>query len=171
MQQHHIRPATAADLPTLMAFLQLKAQFDGCPESLTATADQLADALFGPNPMTHVIWVEVAGHPVGFASYYRTYSTFLARPGLWLDDLYVKATYRGQGLGKALIQHLCHIAQAQGCQRIDWFVDGENEPGIQFYEHMGGILSPGLRACRLDRAGIEHQVTLAGDQQGEGDAA
>ncbi|MGI8933894.1 MAG: GNAT family N-acetyltransferase, partial [Phormidesmis sp.] len=132
---HHIRPATAADLHTLLGLIHLKAEFDGCPAAVTATAEKLNNTLFSSQPLAHVLLAETDSEiPTGFASYHFTYSTFRAQPSLWLDDLFVKSEYRNQAIGSDLIQRLCQIAHERGCGRIDWTVDIHNQGGIRFYE-------------------------------------
>ncbi|WP_094678713.1 GNAT family N-acetyltransferase [Hydrocoleum sp. CS-953] len=133
-----------------MELLYLKAEFDGCPESLKATSEQLNKDLFCTNPLTSILLAEVGGQPVGFASYHRIYSTFLAKPGIWLDDLYLKEEYRGQKIGKTLITRLYQIAEKTGCGRIDWTVNINNSQGINFYEKMGANIIEKVRLCRLE---------------------
>jgi len=145
-----IRPATVADLDTIFQLLQLKAEFDGCPSSVRATIAQLQQDLFGNPSLVSILLAAVDGEAIGFASYHSIYSTFLAKPGIWLDDLYLKPNFRGQGIGRALMQQLKHIAQAQGCARVDWTVAATNLNGIKFYEAMGANISADLRLCRLN---------------------
>ena len=145
-----IRPATVVDLDTIFQLLQLKAEFDGCPSSVRATIAQLQQDLFGNPSLVSILLAAVDGEAIGFASYHSIYSTFLAKPGIWLDDLYLKPNFRGQGIGRALMQQLKHIAQAQGCARVDWTVAATNLNGIKFYEVMGANISADLRLCRLN---------------------
>ncbi|NER05035.1 MAG: GNAT family N-acetyltransferase [Okeania sp. SIO3C4] len=145
-----IRDAVASDIKIIMELLYLKAKFDGCPESLKATTEQLNKDLFGTTPLTSILLAEVEGKTVGFASYHRIYSTFLAKPGIWLDDLYLKAEYRGKKIGKALMTRLYQIAEETGCSRIDWIVNINNSHGIQFYEKMGANIIEKVRLCRLE---------------------
>ena len=152
---YSIREAKASDISTILELIQLKALFDdGSPASVEATAEKLKNTLFGENPLAQILLAKIDSQAVGFASYYRTYSTFLAQPGIWLDDLFVNAEYRGCGIGEALIQHLCQIAQTTGCSRIDWTVAVANPRGIKFYQRLGAKLRPDLRLCRLDRQAI-----------------
>ncbi|NEQ38533.1 MAG: GNAT family N-acetyltransferase [Okeania sp. SIO3I5] len=144
-----IREAVPNDIKKIMELLYLKAKFDGCPESLKATTEQLNNDLFGTTPLTSILLAEVGGKAVGFASYHRIYSTFLAKPGIWLDDLYLKAEYRGQKIGKALMTHLYQIAEETGCGRIDWTVNINNFQGINFYEKIGAKIIEKVRLCRL----------------------
>ncbi|NES05463.1 MAG: GNAT family N-acetyltransferase [Okeania sp. SIO2F4] len=145
-----IREAVPSDIKIIMELLYLKAKFDGCPESLKATTEQLNKDLFGTTPLTSILLAEVEGKTVGFASYHRIYSTFLAKPGIWLDDLYLKEEYRGQKIGKALMTRLYQIAEETGCGRIDWTVNINNSQGINFYEKMGANIIEKVRLCRLE---------------------
>ncbi len=161
-----IRTATATDLPDLLDLLQLKAEFDGCPEALKATPERLKATLFGKRPMAYILLAEPSADdslqlatsqpsgPAGFASYHFTYSTFLARPSLWLDDLFIKEAYRNQAMGTQLMRSLCQIAHRHDCGRIDWTVDVNNAAGIRFYQRMGGRLQTQVHLCRLDRLAI-----------------
>lgn len=153
-QTYTIRPATIADLDTIFQLIQLKASFDGCPNSVQATASQLQHDLFGNPSLVSILVAEVHGEVIGFSSYHSIYSTFLAKPGIWLDDLYLKPAFRGQGIGRALMQHLGQIAQENGCARIDWTVAVTNVSGMKFYEAMGATISSEIRVCRLDLEGI-----------------
>lgn len=161
---HRIRTAEPADVPNLLALIHQKAEFDGCLQAVTATAEKLSHTLFTPPPMAYVLLVDLSAEavnkpPVGFASYHFTYSTFRAQPSLWLDDLFVKSDYRNQAIGTALIQQLCNIAHRHGCGRIDWTVNVQNQAGIRFYERMGGKLQTEVYLCRLSQAAILHHVS------------
>ncbi|MBD2459844.1 GNAT family N-acetyltransferase [Oscillatoria sp. FACHB-1407] len=154
-----IRPANVEDLPAILELLHLKAEFDGCPESLTATPEQLKQDLFGENVLSYVLLAEVNGSPAGFATYHRIYSTFIAKPGIWLDDLYLKPQFRSQGIGRSLILKLCEIAQKMGCGRIDWTVAFGNDPAIAFYKAMGANLMESVRLCRLTEEAIAQNLS------------
>ncbi|GAB4374934.1 MAG: GNAT family N-acetyltransferase [Elainellaceae cyanobacterium] len=157
-----IREAISADIHVLMNLIQLKAEFDGCPELVQATAEQLTQDLFEPPVLATVLLAEVEGEVVGFASYHRIYSTFLAKPGIWLDDLYLKEPFRYQGIGQQLIQRLCQVAHELGCGRIDWTVAVNNPPAIQFYEKMGATLQNQVRLCRLVESEIDRHACCNG---------
>lgn len=155
-----IRDAQQKDIPSIMELIYLKAEFDGCPESIQATPEKLEADFFGKQPLAFVVLAEIDRYPIGFASYHFIYSTFLAKPGIWLDDLYVKAEYRNQKIGERLIRHLCQIAQAKNCARIDWTVAASNERGIKFYERMNAKIRQQTRLCRLDNQAIGHNASL-----------
>ena len=163
-----IRLAQAADLTDLIDLIHLKAGFDGCPNAVTATAEKLEATLFSRQPMAYVLLVEVSSPadpsqtaPVGFASYHFTYSTFLAQPSIWLDDLFIKREYRNQAIGTQLIQTLCKIAQDRGCGRIEWTVDVDNAAGIRFYQRQGARLQTQVHLCRLNQTAIQSAVQSA----------
>lgn len=155
-----IRQANLSDIPTIVELLRLKAEFDGCPESIEATPFKLENTLFCENPLAFVLLAEIDGNPIGFATYHRIYSTFQAQPGIWLDDLYIKAEYRGHGAGEALIIRLCQIAQEIGAFRIDWTVATDNARAIKFYERMGAKIREKVRLCRLEPEAIARHACL-----------
>ena len=149
-----IRDATAADVQLIFRFIQSMAEFDGRRGALQATPDMIREGLFGVAPQASVLLAEVDGIPVGFASYFRTYSTFLGRPGIWLDDLYVDAEARGRGVGTALLRHLARTADAWGCGRIEWTAGIHNHRGIEFYRRNGANVRENVRLWRLDHDAI-----------------
>lgn len=151
-----IREATADDLPQLIRLIRLKAEFDGAAQSVRATEQKLKETLFGRQPMAYVLLAAMDEHaePIGFASYHFIYSTFLAQPGIWLDDLFVEGDYRNRSIGAYLMRSLCKIATERDCGRIDWTVAVENSPGIRFYQRMGGQLQTQVHLCRMDRGAI-----------------
>lgn len=153
-----IRDAQQKDIPIIMELLHLKAEFDGCPASVEATPEKLESDLFGENPFAFVLLAEIDENPVGFATYHFIYSTFLAKPGIWLDDLYVKAEHRSNRIGEALMLRLCQIAQEKGCGRIDWTVAATNERGIKFYQRIGAKINQRVRLCRLDSKAITNNA-------------
>lgn len=150
------RPATAEDIDRILAFIRAKAAFDGAPpEAVEATPGQLRRTLFGERPLEEVLLAERDDRAVGFASFYRTYSSFLCRPCLWLDDLFVLPEERGTGVGTALMRHLARIARDQGCGRIEWTVNASNGRAITFYRKHGASLKTDQHVCRADRAAID----------------
>ena len=149
-----IRPATAQDIPELFQLLRGKAEFDGNLPALRATEETLEDALFGATPLTFALVAVIDDLLVGMAIYHPIFSSFLAEPGFWLDDLFVCQQHRGRGIGKALLVCLCQIADAQGCARVDWLVSKNNERGINFYRGIGGTISDIGRLVRLDETAL-----------------
>jgi GNAT superfamily N-acetyltransferase len=149
-----VRHATASDLPLILRFIRKKAEFDRCPDAVEATEEKLRATLFSDTPRAHVLFAEMDGVAVGFAAYFTTYSTFLARPGIWLDDLFVDGEMRSQGIGEALMRHLARLAEAQGCGRIEWTAGAHNLRGIAFYRRLGAQVRENARLCRLDQHAI-----------------
>lgn len=132
-----IRSATRADVPLILALITELAEYERLSHEVRATEAQLTQWLFGPSPKAEVIIGEVHGEPCGFALFFHTFSTFLAKPGIYLEDLYVKPDKRGLGLGEALLRHLAVIAVERGCGRLEWAVLDWNEPAIGFYRRLG----------------------------------
>ena len=160
-----IRTASPADLSNLLALIHHKAAFDGCPNSVTATREKLQNTLFSSQPMAYVLLAETNdsdSSPIGFASYHFTYSTFLAQPSIWLDDIFVESAHRNQAIGRQLIEQLCQIAHRRGCGRIDWTVDVNNAAGIRFYERMGAQLRKEVHLCRLTAEAISQRLPATG---------
>jgi GNAT superfamily N-acetyltransferase len=145
-----IREASIGDVGVILHFLQRMADFDGRPTALKSTPETIRQSVFGDPPQVFVLVAEVDGTPAGFASYFRTYSTLLGQPGIWLDDLYVEENARGGGIGTALLRHLAHVAETAGCGRLEWTVGVNNSRGIDFYRRHGAILREHVRLCRLD---------------------
>lgn len=149
-----IREATKQDASLILSFIRKKAVFDGVPDWVEATEEKLADELFGPKPVAFVLFAEIEGKAVGFAIYFLTFSSFLARPGIWLDDLYVDESARGRGAGKALLAHLAKIAEERGYGRVEWVTAADNAKGLAFYRRNGSRVQETVRVLRLDRKAI-----------------
>jgi len=149
-----IRAATIADLDQLLAFIHQKASFDGYPNSVRATPEILQQAFFSDRPCAEAAFAEVEGQPVGFVVFFQTFSSFLAQPTLWIDDLFVQSDWRGQGIGTALVKYVAAIAQTRHCGRIEWTVATHNANGIAFYEQKGAQIREEVRLCRLTAAAI-----------------
>ena len=153
-----IRSATAGDVPLILDFIRGLAEYERMLDQVEATEERLRASLFpadGPAPGAHCVIGSVNGAPAGFALYFFTYSTFLARPGLYLEDLFVKPEFRGAGLGKALLLHLAALAHERGCGRMEWAVLDWNEPAIGFYESLGAKRLREWQLCRWDAAALE----------------
>src|SRR5918993_664144 len=137
---HHIRPAVPGDAALIVELIRGLADYEKMLEHVETTEEAVRATLFptgGRSPGAFCVIGEVDGAPAGFALYFFNYSTFLARPGLYLEDLYVKPEFRGQGLGKALLLHLAGLAHERGCGRMEWTVLDWNTPAIEFYESLG----------------------------------
>lgn len=144
-----IRSATAADVPLILELIRGLADYEKLSHEVVATEEALHRQLFGSVPAAHVVIAEVEGRAAGFALYFFNFSTFLAKPGLYLEDLFVKPEYRGQGTGKALLLHLAKLANARGCGRMEWTVLDWNESAIKFYESLGAERKLAWQICRL----------------------
>jgi len=149
MTAHTLRPAAPADLPAIVGLIRELAEYEKLAHLVVVTPESLEPHLFGPRPAAEAVVGEVDGRVVAFALFFTNFSTFLGRPGLYLEDLYVQPAYRGTGLGKALLQHLGALAVARGCGRFEWSVLDWNETAIHFYESMGATVMPDWRICRL----------------------
>jgi GNAT superfamily N-acetyltransferase len=132
-----IRKANESDVPQIQQFIRALADYEKLAHLVVATEEHLRATLFGSPRYAEVIIAEEDGTPVGFALFFHNYSTFLAQPGIYLEDLFVKPDYRGRGYGKALLARLAQIARERKCGRIDWAVLDWNEPSIAFYESLG----------------------------------
>lgn len=132
-----LRPAEENDIGIIHEFIQELADFERLSHEVVATEALLQQFLFGERPVAEAIIAEYEGTPAGFALFFYTFSTFLARPGLYLEDLFVKPDLRGKGIGKALLRHLAHLAVERDCGRVEWAVLDWNEPAIRFYEKLG----------------------------------
>jgi GNAT superfamily N-acetyltransferase len=129
--------AVEADVPLILRFIQELAEYERLSHEVVATEERLRETLFGPRPAAEVVIARAAGEPVGFALYFTTYSTFLARPGIYLEDLFVLPAWRSRGIGRALLTHLAQLAVRRGCGRLEWAVLDWNEPAIAFYRRLG----------------------------------
>ena len=132
-----IREATRADVPLILTFIRELAEYEKLLHEVEATEADLAETLFGPTPRAEVMIAESEGSAAGFALFFHNYSTFAGRPGIYLEDLYVRPAARGKGVGRALLAHLADLALARGCARLEWAVLDWNRPAIGFYESLG----------------------------------
>jgi len=132
-----IRPATADDVPLILAFIRELAEFERLTHEVIATEDELRRTLFGEHPYAEVIIACAGAEPAGFALFFHNYSTFLARPGLYIEDLYVRQAWRGKGIGRSMFAHVAQIARDRRCGRLEWWVLDWNEWAIRFYERLG----------------------------------
>ena len=149
-----VREIEIPDITEMLALIQAKAQFDGCPESLKLDENEIVDVFFSDAPKAKAVVAIIDGKIVGVATYYDIFSTFTAKPGLWLDDLYVYEKFRKYGVGKSLLTKLCTIAKETGCARIDWIVANDNENGKGFYDSIGATIFEEIRHSRLDENAI-----------------
>jgi GNAT superfamily N-acetyltransferase len=159
-----IRPATPADVPTILAFIRELALYEREPDAVLATeADLLRDG-FGPTPRFWAIIAEQDHKPAGFALYFTSYSTWRGHHGIRLEDLYVTPALRGQGIGKALLSRLAQIAIEQGCPRLEWDVLDWNAPAIAVYERLGATILTEWRIMRLQGEALQTLAAQSSDR-------
>lgn len=132
-----LRAATSDDTPQILAFIEGLAEYEKLSHACVATEESLRRTLFGPRPYAEIIMADFDGQPAGFALYFHNYSTFRARPGIYLEDLFVLPALRGKGIGKALLKELARLAVERDCARLEWSVLDWNDPAIQFYKSVG----------------------------------
>jgi GNAT superfamily N-acetyltransferase len=132
-----ITKATEQDVPVILELIRGLAEYERLSDQCTATEEQLRETLFGPRPAAEALLASEGDDTVGFALFFTNYSTFLAKPGIYLEDLFVKPHARGKGIGKALLVKLAQLAVERGCGRVEWSVLDWNAPSIQFYESLG----------------------------------
>lgn len=133
----NIRPAKPSDVPVIADLIQQLARFEKLEDEVVLTEELLTAGLFGARPYAEAVLAEEDAEPIGFALFFHTFSTFLARPGLYLEDLFVVPEHRGRGVGRALLAHLAHLALARRCGRLEWAVLNWNQEAIRFYERLG----------------------------------
>jgi len=158
METYSIQPATARDVPALMMMIHELAEFEHLQNELNVTESSLQEALFGSCPLACALMGLVSGHPAGYAVYYRTFSTFVGHPGVFLEDLYVRPLYRRHGLGRALLEHAVRRGmRGELCGRYEWIALRWNEAALRFYQSMGAhpldewvlVRMSGAPLCRL----------------------
>jgi GNAT superfamily N-acetyltransferase len=131
------------------------AEFEKLAQAAVGTVAELHEGLFGITPKAEALLARLDGEAVGFALFFSNYSTFLCRPGLYLEDLYIRPAYRAQGIGRAFLQHIARLALARGCGRFEWSVLNWNASAIQFYQSMGAQPVTGWTVYRLDQTALE----------------
>jgi GNAT superfamily N-acetyltransferase len=144
-----IAPASEADVPAIYALVKALADYERLSHEVVSTEADIRNSLFGPRPFAEVILAKAEAETVGFALFFHNYSTFLGRPGLYLEDLFVRPEWRGTGIGRELLVALARLAVDRGCGRLEWSVLDWNEPAIGFYQRMGAQVMDEWRICRL----------------------
>ncbi|HEY4750442.1 MAG TPA: GNAT family N-acetyltransferase [Steroidobacteraceae bacterium] len=150
-----IRPAQSHEMGVVLGFIRELAVYERLEGQCMASEAQLATALFGARPYAEVVFACLDGTPVGFALFFHNFSTFLGKPGLYLEDLFVRPAARGLGIGKRLLVWLARTALERGCARLDWAVLDWNEPSIGFYHRLGGVALDEWTTFRLTGAALE----------------
>ena len=149
-----VRAATAADVPLMLDFIRELAVYERLERSVVATEADLATALFGARPYAEVVFACLEGREVGFALFFHNFSTFLGKPGIYLEDLFVRPEARGRGVGKRLLAWLAGTALERGCGRLEWSVLDWNEPSIGFYKGLGAVALDDWTIFRLTGAAL-----------------
>jgi len=150
-----IRTAVEADVPLILELIRGLAEYERAPEEVVCDEARLRESLFGAKPDAEVLLASVGQDVGGFAVFFHNYSTWWGRPGLYLEDLYVRPEMRGRGLGKALLRVLAQVARDRGCARMEWAVLDWNQPAIDFYRSLGAVAKDEWTVYRLNRAEIE----------------
>jgi GNAT superfamily N-acetyltransferase len=151
----HVRAASTEDVPLILSFIKELAEYERLSHEVVATEEALRDALFGERPVAEVLIGGHANEPAGFALFFHNFSTFLGRPGIYLEDLYVKPEFRGAGVGSALLVHLAGLAKERNCGRLEWAVLDWNEPAIGFYQRIGASPVSGWTVYRVTGDALE----------------
>jgi GNAT superfamily N-acetyltransferase len=149
-----IRSATRADLPLIAQLIRDLAEYEKLAHEVRFDEAVLGEKLFGPRPYAEVVIGEIDGAPQGFALFFHNFSTFEGRPGIYLEDLFVRPEARGSGLGKALLAHLALLATTRDCARLEWSVLDWNAPAIGFYQKLGARLMDDWTVMRVDGANL-----------------
>lgn len=150
-----VRAAEEADVPLVLQLIEELAEFEGLRHEVVATAEGLRETLFGEHRYAEVLIVDLDDEAAGFALYFHNYSTFLGRPGLYLEDLYVRPAHRGRGIGRQLIRALAGIALDRGCGRLEWWVLDWNRDAIEFYRSIGAEAMSDWTVFRLSGDALE----------------
>lgn len=149
-----IRTAIKEDVPLILEFVKGIAGFENLSHMVTATEETLAEYIFGKRPYAEVFFAELEGLPAGFAVFFHNFSTFVGKPGLYIEDIFVKPEFRGKGIGKAMFVHCVKLAKERNCVRMEWAVLDWN-PAREFYEHLGGSRVDGWHIYRLNEEKFE----------------
>ena len=139
MSDTRVREASEGDVPLILSLIRELAEYEKLSREVVATEDGLRHSLFGERRYAEVLIADHDGAPAGFALYFHNFSTFLGKPGIYLEDLYVRPEFRGSGIGRQLLVKLAHLALERGCGRLEWSVLDWNEPSIGFYRQLGAV--------------------------------
>jgi GNAT superfamily N-acetyltransferase len=153
-----IRPALHGDAALVVEFIRSLAEYERLAHEVEATKERIEATLFpeGSEPAARCVLAFFGAEPTGFAIYFHNYSTFLAKPGLYLEDLFVKPAFRGRGIGRSLLLHLADVARERGCGRMEWTVLDWNTPAMRFYQSIGARFMDDWKVCRLAGDSLEN---------------
>jgi GNAT superfamily N-acetyltransferase len=165
-----IEPVQPSDAPLIVAMVRELAAYERLLDEVVITPEDVHRDLFGPRPYAEAVVARVEGEPVGFALWFHNYSTFAGRPGLYLEDLFVRPAFRGHGYGEALLRHLAGIALERGCARFEWSVLDWNEPALAFYRKLGAIGMDGWTVHRVSGDALAVLAATTADQSTAGAA-
>lgn len=154
-----VRAARASDVPALLGFIKELAEFEKLAHEVRASEAELRRTLFEEPCGAEALIVEVEGHPAGYALFFKSYSTFLAKPGLYLEDLYVSPKFRSQGLGALVLKHLAKLCLDRGYGRMEWSVLDWNERALSFYRSVGAVPMSDWTVQRLDEVALQQFAT------------
>lgn len=160
MADPRIRFATEEDVPLILTFVRELAEYERLAHEVVADEESLRDSLFGERRVAEVLLGYVEDEPAAFALFFHNFSTFLGKPGIYLEDLYVRPEHRGSGIGRAMLAHLARLAVQRGCGRLEWWVLDWNNPAIGFYRKLGAASMDDWTVYRLTGEPLER---LAGD--------
>jgi GNAT superfamily N-acetyltransferase len=149
MPELEIRPGTEDDVPLILSLIRELAEYEHLSHEVVATEEMLRDSLFGERRVAEVLLGYLDGEPAGFALFFHNFSTFLGRPGIYLEDLYVRPEFRGAGVGRAMLVRLARLARERDCGRLEWSVLDWNEPAIGFYKRLGASPVSGWTIYRV----------------------
>jgi GNAT superfamily N-acetyltransferase len=150
-----VREAARDDVPLILSFILELAEYERLSHEVVATEESLRENLFGERRYAEVLIAEHDGAPAGFALFFHNFSTFLGKPGIYLEDLYVKPEFRGAGIGRKLLGHLARLASERGCGRLEWWVLDWNGPSIGFYKKLGAVPMDDWTVYRVSGAALE----------------
>lgn len=151
-----IRTAQREDIPQILGLIRELALYENLTDQVVANEELLSESLFGERAFVKAIVADVEGAAVGFAVFFHSFSTFLARPGIYLEDLFVKPPYRRRGIGTALVKYVAREAHALGCGRLEWSVLNWNDPAIRFYELLGAVAMEDWTVYRVTGEALQH---------------
>ena len=164
-----ITPASEHDVPLVLSFIRKLAEYEKLSHQVVATEDLLREGLFGPRRVAEVVLAYLDSQPVGFALFFHNFSTFIGRPGIYLEDLFVEPEHRGKGIGKALLAYVANLAVERGCGRFEWAVLDWNTPSIDFYKSLGAVPLDDWTLFRLTGEALQKlqdSAKIAGDMPG-----